>query len=225
MDNQNLKLEYVLFDLVGTTVKDSENGKSFIKDSFYRAFKENGVSISHERISRERGKLKKEAIQNILNESDAKPALEENIYALFMQLLNASLKSIKEIDGARVLFESLNEKNIIIGLGSGLPLDFMHKVIKQVGWQSTRFDYINSSEKLGKGRPDPIMIFDSMEKLNITDKAKILKIGDTVVDIKEGQNAGVLTAGVLTGAMDRNQLEKHNPDFIFSDISKLLDLL
>ena len=69
------------------------------------------------------------------------------------------------------------------------------------------------------------MIFDSMEKLMINDKAKVLKIGDTVVDIQEGKNAGVVTASVLTGTQKRDELEKFNPDYIFNDITEIISII
>lgn len=51
-----------------------------------------------------------------------------------------------------------------------------------------------------KGRPYPYMIFKNMEALELKDVHRVLKIGDTVSDIKEGKSAGVLTAGVVIGS-------------------------
>lgn len=64
-----------------------------------------------------------------------------------------------------------------------------------------------------------------MEKLMIKDKEKVLKIGDTVIDIQEGKNAGVITAGVLTGTQKRDELEKFKPDYIFNDITEIKSII
>lgn len=64
-----------------------------------------------------------------------------------------------------------------------------------------------------------------MEKLKIKDRLTVLKVGDTIVDILEGENAGIMTAGVLTRTQKRQELESGEPDFIFSDIREILTLI
>ena len=39
-----------------------------------------------------------------------------------------------------------------------------------------------------------------MYKRQVTSVKKVIKVGDTVADIKEGQNAGVITVGVIEGS-------------------------
>ena len=123
------------------------------------------------------------------------------------------------------MFKTLMENGIRIGIGSGLPMDLIIRIIHNVGWKIHAFIYIRSSEVLGKSRHDPIMINDSMEKLKIKDRLTVLKVGDTIVDILEGENAGIMTAGVLTRTQKRQELESGEPDFIFSDIREILTLI
>jgi phosphonatase-like hydrolase len=219
------KFDFVLFDLIGTTVRDTDRGESLILDSFHKAIISNGFQVSIEEINQQRGKSKKEAIKILLEKFKLNNKLIDKIYNDFMGFLNSSINNFKEINGAGKLFEMLKGKGVKIGIGSGLPLEFMLSLVRHVGWQLEMFEYIGSSENLGKGRPDPIMIFDSMAKLNIIIKEKVLKVGDTIVDIQEGKNAGVVTAGVLSGTQGRETLEKHNPDYIFKDINGLLKII
>ena len=44
------------------------------------------------------------------------------------------------------------------------------------------------------------MIFRNLEALGVSSVAAAVKVGDTVSDIREGQNAGLLTIGVLEGS-------------------------
>ena len=44
------------------------------------------------------------------------------------------------------------------------------------------------------------MIFRNMEALGLSDVRKVLKVGDTVSDIKEGKNAGMKAVGILEGS-------------------------
>ena len=74
------------------------------------------------------------------------------------------------------------------------------------------------------GRPDPRMIHDAMQRLSITDARQVVKIGDTVVDIQEGRNAGVWTLAVLTGSQTETQLVAAEPDYILPSIRELPEL-
>ena len=46
------------------------------------------------------------------------------------------------------------------------------------------------------------MIFKNMEVLRITSVENVVKVGDTISDIKEGKNAGVYTIGVIEGSSE-----------------------
>ena len=59
-----------------------------------------------------------------------------------------------------------------------------------------------------KGRPYPYMIFRNMEALGIDDVHKVLKVGDTASDIKEGKHAGVWSAGVVIGSSEMGLSEE-----------------
>ncbi len=56
----------------------------------------------------------------------------------------------------------------------------------------------NSVENFG--RPYPYMIFKNMEALKVSSVKNVVKVGDTVSDIKEGIAAGVTTVGVIEGS-------------------------
>ena len=51
-----------------------------------------------------------------------------------------------------------------------------------------------------KGRPNPYIIFRNMQFLGLTDVRRVMKVGDTVSDIREGKNAGLFTVGVIEGS-------------------------
>ena len=46
------------------------------------------------------------------------------------------------------------------------------------------------------------MIFKNMEKMGVSSVRNVIKVGDTVNDIKEGINAGVVTVGVIDGSSE-----------------------
>lgn len=46
------------------------------------------------------------------------------------------------------------------------------------------------------------MIFRNMEALKISSTANVIKVGDTISDIREGKNAGVFTVGIVEGSSE-----------------------
>ena len=52
----------------------------------------------------------------------------------------------------------------------------------------------------GMGRPYPYMIYKNMQQFQITSVEEVVKVGDTVSDIREGKQAGVRSLGLLEGS-------------------------
>ena len=78
-----------------------------------------------------------------------------------------------------------------------------------------------SSQDVEKGRPYPYMIELMMNKYNIKSE-NVVKIGDTINDMKEGKNANCgLVIGVLTGEGTRTELLNAGADMIVDKITDL----
>ncbi|MNI75496.1 Phosphonoacetaldehyde hydrolase [compost metagenome] len=55
------------------------------------------------------------------------------------------------------------------------------------------------------------MIYRNMEQLKLSAGWKVVKVGDTTSDVKEGVNAGVWTVGVIIGSSEMGySLEAYN---------------
>jgi phosphonoacetaldehyde hydrolase len=52
------------------------------------------------------------------------------------------------------------------------------------------------------GRPAPWMVYRVMEKLGTCPPATVVKLGDTVIDIEEGLNAGCWSGAVLSSSSE-----------------------
>lgn len=216
-----MDLDFILFDMIGTTIQDSNDGTSIILKSFVQAFENNHIPVSYDFVNQQRGKTKRTAIEIILKEVDANLNLVEKVYADFMLLLNQSIVRFQSMPHALDVFQTLKSYSVKVGIGSGLPLLFIKDLLKHLNWDETLFDYVNSSDELDFGRPHPIMIQDAMDKLDLPDPHKILKVGDTLVDILEGKAAGVKTAMVLTGTQSVQDLGDVEPDYVCESIREL----
>ena len=97
--------------------------------------------------------------------------------------------------------EKLRKMGIAIGSTTGYNDKMMAVVAPAAKEKGYEPDAWFSPDSTGqKGRPYPYMIFKNMEALNIQDVRRVLKVGDTTSDIREGKSAGVLTAGVVIGS-------------------------
>jgi phosphoglycolate phosphatase-like HAD superfamily hydrolase len=53
-----------------------------------------------------------------------------------------------------------------------------------------------------------------------------VKVGDSIIDIEEGKNAGcALSIGITTGAHSYEQLASANPNHIINHLSELLPVI
>jgi phosphonatase-like hydrolase len=223
---QRLLIRLVMFDMAGTTMDDMVEGYPLVIGAAIKAFARHGLNLSAEAVNAQRGREKKEMMAALLQEIGAPEHLLESIYAAFLAELERGLDGVKEMAGAGELFRALHRMGILVGVGSGFPTDVMSKMLARLGWQREGLvDYAASAEQVGEGRPSPAMIRAAMKDLDIHDSQTIIKVGDTVMDIREGKNAGAWTVAVLTGTQSREQLAKDGPDYILPSIGNLFDLL
>ena len=224
-------IQLAMFDMAGTTVNDKVDGYPLMVISMMRAFAKHGIELSSDAINKHRGKQKSEAIQTLLKEvAELSPTdaerVGDNVYHDFLHELERNLSRISEIDGVTELFRYLKFNDIHVGVGSGFPMEVVQAIISRLGWMDKGLlDYIGSAEQIGVGRPNPEMIHDAMQQFSIANGQKVVKIGDTVVDVQEGKNAGAWTVAVLTGSQTEAQLMAAAPDYILASIRELRTLI
>lgn len=97
----------------------------------------------------------------------------------------------------------LREMGVKIGSTTGYTDAMMNIVAPKAAQQGYAPDFWISPDGVGgRGRPYPYMIFANMQALGLTAVGNVVKVGDTISDIKEGVNAGVWTAGVIEGSSE-----------------------
>ena len=142
----------------------------------------------------------------------------DKIYELFEASLMAGIT--KHTDIKPYVIETVNklkEMKIKIGSTTGYTDMMMEPVLKRAKEQGYCPDCWYSPDATNHlGRPYPYMIFKNIQTLNVTSVKNVIKVGDTVSDIKEGLNAGVITIGVIEGSstLGLNEEEFNNLDKI-----------
>ncbi|MFT4155104.1 HAD family hydrolase [Parafilimonas sp.] len=225
-------ISLAVLDISGTTVKD----KGEITEAFANTFKKEGHTIPVEKIAAVMGYKKTDAIKTLLEAfAEDKSVINENyinrLHQNFIDDLIDYYKNSGKLEAmpyAEDTFELLRKHDIKIGLDTGFFSNITHVIIEQLGWlKNGLVDYVISSDEAEAGRPYPYMIRELMKRAGVTDPKKVIKAGDTEVDIKEGRNAAcLLTIAVTTGkSYTREQLQLYKPDYIIDSLKELPSLL
>jgi phosphoglycolate phosphatase-like HAD superfamily hydrolase len=65
-----------------------------------------------------------------------------------------------------------------------------------------------------------------MNRFGVLNGNEVVKVGDSIIDLEEGQNAGCsLNVGITTGAHTTEQLLSANPNAVINDLIDLLPLI
>lgn len=206
-------IEAVIFDWAGTTV---DYGCFAPVQAFVEVFKHFGIEPTMEEVREPMGMLKRDHIKTMLQmdrihalwlEKYKREVTEEDIdrmYQLFEEKLMSILNRFAE-PKPYVLeaVKELRDRGIKIGSTTGYTDEMMAVVTeeaKAAGYEPDAWFSPNATGNVG--RPYPFMVFKNMETLKVSAVQKVMKVGDTVSDIKEGKNAGAISVGVLEGSSE-----------------------
>nr|WP_307776294.1 phosphonoacetaldehyde hydrolase [uncultured Cetobacterium sp.] len=227
------KIEAVIFDWAGTTV---DYGCFAPLEVFVEAFKEAGMDITYEEARKPMGLLKidhvkalleMERINNLWIEKYKREWYQEDInkiYARFEEILFKNLSNFATpVPGVLDLVKNLRESNIKIGSTTGYTKEMLDIVAENAKLQGYEPDFRITSTEVKGGRPHPYMIQENLKVLNITSLDQVIKIGDTISDIKEGRNAGVWTVGILKGGSELGLSQKQVENMDKIELENLME--
>jgi phosphonatase-like hydrolase len=222
--------ELVVFDMAGTTVKDQGN----VNDAFRAAFAESGIIVSAEDVDTVMGYRKIEAIEIILKKYLEKMEYDAARIGLIHDSFTDKMVAFYENDieleplpYVLEVFEIIKKKGMKIALNTGFTRVITDTILKRLGWNNhILVDKVVCSDEVQEGRPHAFMIHAIMKDLGISESSKVVKVGDTSVDMLEGQFAGCgLIVGVTTGAYSRKELLEYQPDYIIDSLQELPALI
>lgn len=207
------KIEGVIFDWAGTTV---DFGCFAPVNVFVEIFKQAGLNITMAEAREPMGMLKIDHIRAILKMPRVEKLWEEkygqkpdetDVHRLYEAFEPMLLKSLENYTTPKAeVVETVNrlrEAGLKIGSTTGYTDSMMAIVTKGAKEKGYEPDFwITPDATDSYGRPYPYMIYRNMEILRLKAPWQVVKVGDTVSDIKEGLNAGVWTVGILVGSSE-----------------------
>jgi phosphonatase-like hydrolase len=222
-------IELVVFDMAGTTV-DEDN---VVYKTVQQVINEEGYNVSlAEVLKYGAGKEKHQAISDVLSACTTLTNINlvaDVAFSKFKIALKNAYDSleIKSFEGTEQLFKDLRKSDIKVVLNTGYDSKTAHLLLNKLGWVvGETIDCLVTADDTENGRPEGDMIILAMKKTGILDARKVLKVGDSAIDIEEGKNANCgITAGVLTGAQNRIQIQEANPTYIIESLNELRAIL
>lgn len=208
--HQTNTIRLVVFDWAGTTV---DYGSSAPSEVFDRTFTNAGLHFTPEEINRPMGMEKRAHIRELLSsesgsrqwlETYGRPWTEEDVERLYQEFEDTLRQVVAEhsapIPGVVETVAKLREQGLQIGSTTGYTSEMMELVIPRAKALGYEADCVVTPDITGASRPTPFMLYECMRRLHVYPPAAVVKVGDTVVDIQEGKNAGAWSIGILTGS-------------------------
>jgi len=219
---QEIKL--VIFDIAGTVIEDAGQ----VPEAFTTALRAHEIEVTNDAIREMRGASKREVIKRFVerqggNEANVFDRTEE-IYNSFRSTLAGLYErnGVREIAGATETFAWLQQRGVRVALNTGFDRTITELLLNSMHWNGSLINSIVCGDDVLQGRPAPDLIFKAMERSEVDSVKHVANVGDTVLDLQAGQNAGVPTnIGVLSGAHTREQLEREPHTHLLLSVAEL----
>ena len=220
-----------MFDIAGTTVKDDHE----VSKAFQSALKKYNYEVGLTAIDPLMGYEKTMAIRQMLelHEPDTQKITAELVKNIHREFVQQMLKLyllepiVEPLPNVEETFAALHAQGVQIGINTGFSRDIADTVVNRLQWREKGLiDHLIGSDEVELGRPHPFMIQKLMGYSGITNPLEVAKVGDTEVDMREGQNAGCkYVIGVTTGIFTRQGLQEYRPTHVVDDIADVLEII
>lgn len=200
------ELHAVIFDWAGTV---QDHGSGAPVTALRQLFAGSGIELTEAQARGPMGRFKLDHIRDILADeavatawaaTHGRPPADadaQRLYASFGPTQEvAILEHAGLIAGVAEVVEACRQLGLRIGSTTGYPRAAGAVAAREAARQGYAPDAIVCSDEVPAGRPAPWMVFRNLELLDVYPPWRVVKVGDTPVDILEGLNAGTWTIGV-----------------------------
>ena len=203
-------------------------------NAFLRVFGEQGVDITYKQAREPMGLLKIEHIKAILRMPEVNRKFREVhgrdwtledvdvMYGSFERHLFASLEDFTTpLPGVVDTMGYLRGEGVKIGSTTGYTSAMMDVVRPGAAAKGYMVDNLVTPDHLPAGRPAPYMIYRNMIDLAVDSVDAVVKVGDTIADIREGVNAKAWSVGIITGS---NELGLNEEEYNAMSADRLAEM-
>jgi len=196
----------IILDWAGTAIDYGSFAPTAV---FLRLFANQGVRITAEDARSGMGLMKKDHLRTILSRpavaeawkaAHGTPYTEGDVDALFENFVPMQMSVLTEfaqpIPGLLSVVKNLRTRGIKIGSTTGYIRSMMDVLAPKAKENGYTPDCIVCPDEVPHGRPYPWMCYQNAIQMQVYPMQAMVKVGDTLVDIEEGLNAGMWTVGI-----------------------------
>jgi phosphonatase-like hydrolase len=218
----------VVFDLAGTTVEDPGAVNRCLREALAAA----GVRPSEAEVDAVMGIPKPQAIRILVERAGRLAEIESALASVYddfaarMERYYREDPGVREVPGSGDVFRALHAAGARVAVDTGFSRPITQIVLERMGWKRLGLiDASVTSDEVPRGRPAPDMVHYLMQRLGVTDPARVAKVGDAPADLEEGTNAGCgWVIGVTDGTHTRAQLAPFPHTHLIANVRDLIDL-
>jgi phosphoglycolate phosphatase len=214
MQKPKLKVKAIIFDLDGTLV-DSRRAYSEAAET---AFASTGQGKVDARIVTEIPRRLEQdlRIDDLIVGVEVKKFKEIYLRAYY----RATIEKAKPFPNIASTLEKLSSKaKLAVTTRRNILEKEVRRELSEFGLAKHIGKIITSRDTL-KPKPSPEALIKCAKHFDV-DIHDCAVVGDSVIDIKAGKNAGAHTIAVLSGIFSREELEREKPDLILQNVSEL----
>lgn len=199
-------VQAVMLDWAGTTI---DYGSRAPVDPFVQAFRRRGVSVTPAQARGPMGAAKRDHIRALATlepvseqwrEAHGQPWTEEDVDTMYEEFVPLQVENAASyarlIPGTAETIDVLRQRGLKIGSSSGYNRQIMDEIVPLARQQGYEPDSLVCPEDVPSGRPYPWAMYKVATELSVYPMLACVKVGDTLVDIEEGLNAGMWTVGL-----------------------------
>jgi phosphonatase-like hydrolase len=221
----NRPIRLVVLDIGGTLIPD--HGE--VPEAMRNAFARHGLAVSDAEIGDWRGASKRGMIAHFVGlrtkEDSGREKLTDAIYADFSVSADAAYRNVRPIPGVEEAMRKMRGDGLLLASTTGFGRELNAAIFRRQGWGEQFAVSINSDDVVD-GRPAPFMIFRAMEAAHVESVAEVVAVGDTPLDLRAANNAGVRgIVGVTSGAASEERLRRERYTHILPSVADLPALL
>jgi phosphonatase-like hydrolase len=191
-------------DFAGTAMRDD----GAVLSAYRRVLSAHAIPFTDADLAARRGAAKRAVFEEfalrVAGDADARSQLAACTLAEFEAALHDEYQhgELREVEGAGEAVGRLRAAGIRVVLTSGFARKLVDLMVRRLGWENL-FERVLGADDVPAGRPAPYLVYRAMMDLGVMDVSTVAVVGDTVLDLRAGTNAGAgWVIGVLSGAHD-----------------------
>jgi len=215
-----MKNKAVLFDLDGTLLDTLED----IAYAANRVLASRGLPIRPMDVYRAAvGGGARQLMERVLPEINRDPKTIEECFAAFLKEYGEHWNvKTKPYPGVPEMLDALQARGLKMAVLSNKPADFTRKCVYEILSQ-WKFDPVIGAEDGIPNKPDPAGALDIAKRLGIPPEGFVY-LGDSGVDMKTANAAGMFAVGALWGFRSREELQQEGAKVLLERPQDIINL-